>query len=199
MSDFNSTAGTAAYEPVDASGMLAKNWWAILIRGLAALAFSLCAFVLPGPTLVSLVVFVAAYAAVDGVFSIVSAVRAARMGEQWASLVFDGLVSLTAAGILVVWPSISVEALIVLLAMWAIISGFLEIGAAFRLKAEHGRVWLGLAGVASVLFGVALFAAPFIGALVVTWWLGVYAAVFGITMVSLAITLKRRLSHQPAA
>ncbi|BBF91883.1 HdeD family acid-resistance protein [Blastochloris tepida] len=199
MSDINPMAESEPIEPTDASGMLAKNWWAILIRGIAALAFGLCAFVLPGATLVSLMVFFAAYAAVDGVFSIVAAVRAARLGEQWATLVFDGLISLTAAAILVIWPDISIQALIVLLATWAIMTGLLEIGAAFRLKTEHGRVWLGLAGVASVLFGVALIVAPFVGALVVTWWLGVYAAVFGLTMVSLAITLKGRLSHQPAA
>lgn len=185
-------AGPAPSDQRGLSNLLAKNWWAVLLRGIAAIAFGLCAFLLPGATLLSLVVFFAAYAFVDGVFGIVSAVRAARQGERWGSLVAEGLVSIAAAAILVLWPGISIQAVIILLAAWAILTGVMMVAAAFRLNPEHGRVWLGLGGIASVVFGILLVIAPFIGALVVTWWLGAYAAVFGFTLIALAFTLKRR-------
>ena len=58
--------------------VLARNWWAIGIRGVLAILFGLVALFLPGATMLSLVLLFAAYIFVDGVFGIVSAVRAAR-------------------------------------------------------------------------------------------------------------------------
>jgi uncharacterized membrane protein HdeD (DUF308 family) len=40
-----------------------------------------------------------------------------------------------------------------------------------------------------VLFGIALLGAPLIGAVVLTWWLGAYALVFGVLLLVLAFQL----------
>jgi uncharacterized membrane protein HdeD (DUF308 family) len=69
--------------------VLAKNWWAIGIRGVLGILFGLIALFLPGATMLSLVLVFAAYAFVDGVLGIVSAVRAAREGERWGYLVLE--------------------------------------------------------------------------------------------------------------
>ncbi len=52
---------------------MAKNWWVLLIRGIAAIAFGVLAFVLPGLTLLTLVTLYAIGALVDGVLSLVAA------------------------------------------------------------------------------------------------------------------------------
>ncbi len=80
-----------------------------------------------------------------------------------------------------------------LVAAWAIVSGGLVLAAAFRLNIEHGRWWLVLGGAVSVAYGVLLIMAPLIGALVLTWWFGAYALVFGIALLILAFRLKARL------
>ena len=68
--------------------------------------------------------------------------------------------------------------------------------AAFRLNIEHGRWWLVLGGAASVVYGILLIVAPLIGALVLTWWFGAYALVFGVFMLVLAFRLRgRRAQH----
>jgi uncharacterized membrane protein HdeD (DUF308 family) len=64
--------------------------------------------------------------------------------------------------------------------------------AAFKLDPAYGRGWLIFSGIVSVLFGVALLIAPLVGAVVLTWWLGAYALVFGITLIALAFKLKGR-------
>jgi Short repeat of unknown function (DUF308) len=51
-------------------GALAENWWLLLLRGLAAIAFGLIAFFWPGITLVALTYLWGAYALVDGVVAI---------------------------------------------------------------------------------------------------------------------------------
>jgi uncharacterized membrane protein HdeD (DUF308 family) len=67
------------------------------------------------------------------------------------------------------------------------------LAAAFCLNIEHGRWWLVLGGAVSVAYGVLLIMAPLIGALVLTWWFGAYALVFGIALLILAFRLKGRL------
>ncbi len=173
--------------------MLARNWWAIGIRGAVAILFGLVALFLPGATMLSLVLLFAAYIFVDGVFGIVSAVRAARAHERWGLLVLEGLVDIAVAAVAVLWPGITVVAFVFLVAFWAILTGVLELAAAFRLEFIDGRGWLIFGGLVSVLYGALLIVTPMIGAVVLTWWLGAYALVFGVCLVVLAFKLRARL------
>jgi uncharacterized membrane protein HdeD (DUF308 family) len=175
--------------------VLAKNWWAVGIRGVLGILFGLIALFLPGATMLSLVLVFAAYAFVDGVFAIVSAVRAARERERWGYLLLEGIVDIAAAAVAVLWPGITVVAFVFVVAFWAIFTGVLELMAAFRLDFIDGRGWLIFGGIVSVLYGVLLIAAPMIGAVVLTWWLGAYALVFGVCLVVLAFKLRARLEN----
>jgi uncharacterized membrane protein HdeD (DUF308 family) len=64
--------------------------------------------------------------------------------------------------------------------------------AAFRLNIEHGRWWLALGGLASIVYGALLIVTPLIGAVVLTWWLGAYAMVFGALLLVFAFRLRAR-------
>ncbi|WP_229426737.1 HdeD family acid-resistance protein [Microvirga alba] len=184
------------------SSLLAKNWWALALRGVFAIIFALIAFFMPGVTLLSLVWVFAAYMLVDGVFGIVSAIRAASASQRWGLLVLEGLVDIAVGVIAFMWPGLTVLFFITLMAVWSLITGVLMIAAAFKLNREYGRGWLIFSGIVSVLFGIALLVAPLIGAVVLTWWLGAYALVFGISLIALAFKLKShhdRMSHHTTA
>jgi uncharacterized membrane protein HdeD (DUF308 family) len=189
-----STAATKPYaEQSDAmSAALAQNWWLIALRGVLAIIIGLIAFAAPVATMLSLLLLFSAYMFVDGVFAIVAAVRAARRRERWALLVLEGIVSIAIAAIAVLWPGITIVAYVLLVAAWAIVTGALMLGAAFRLNLDHGRWWLVLGGIASLVYGALLIIAPLIGALVLTWWFGAYALVFGVFMLVLAFRLRAR-------
>jgi uncharacterized membrane protein HdeD (DUF308 family) len=171
---------------------LARNWWAIAIRGVLGILFGLVALFLPGATMLSLVLLFAAYVFVDGVFAIVAAVRSAGQHERWGLLVLEGIVDIAAAVIAVVWPGITVVAFVLVVAFWALLSGALMLWAAFRLDVDNGRWWLVFGGVVSLLYGALLIVTPMVGALVLTWWLGAYALVFGVSLLVLAFRLRAR-------
>ena len=184
------------------SAVLARNWWVLAIRGVLGIAVGLLALVLPAATMLALVLLFAAYLLVDGVFAIMAAVRAAREHERWGLLVLEGVADIIAGVIAVVWPGITVLAFVLLVAAWAIVSGSLMLVAGYRLNIEHGRWWLLLAGALSVAYGALLAVAPMIGALVLTWWFGAYALLFGVALLVLAFRLKARndeRSHSAAA
>jgi uncharacterized membrane protein HdeD (DUF308 family) len=76
-------------------------------------------------------------------------------------------------------------------AIWAIATGLLEIVAAVRLRRQiEGEIWLGLAGIASVVFGVLLVARPGVGALTILWLIGAYAIAFGVVLLLLAFKVR---------
>src|SRR5262245_42708138 len=95
---------------------------------------------------------------------------------MWA-LVLRGLLSV-AVGVLILWrPLDSIAAFALLIAVWALFTGFVDIVRAFELRQILQRWWLLLiAGVVSVAFGIAaVYYYPGLSltfAVVLTaWWL----------------------------
>jgi uncharacterized membrane protein HdeD (DUF308 family) len=175
--------------------VLGRNWWALLVRGIAAVLFGVIAFVMPAVTLAVLVYLFGAYAIVDGIFAIVAAVRAAERHERWWSLALQGIVDIAAGVIAFIWPGATALALLFIVAFWAIVTGVIEVWAAIRLRREIEGEWLLiLSGTLSVLFGIALLVLPAAGLVVLVVWIGAYAVISGIVMIALAFRVRSR--HQ---
>jgi uncharacterized membrane protein HdeD (DUF308 family) len=173
------------------SRALAQNWWAFVLRGILAILFGLLALFTPGAVMLTLAIFFAAYLLVDGVFEIVGAVRAARAEQRWGLLLAEGVLSIVMGIIAFLFPVGAVLGFVLVTAAWSLVTGALEIAAAIRLTKRHGRGWLAFSGIVSVLFGVALVIAPLIGAVVLTWWLGIYAIAFGVALLVLGFKLRK--------
>ncbi|MBV8284026.1 MAG: HdeD family acid-resistance protein [Candidatus Eremiobacteraeota bacterium] len=171
--------------------VLARNWWALMIRGIAAVVFGVLAFIWPGATIVAIGVLFGAYAFVDGVFAIVAAVRAAEAHERWWPFVIEGIVGLLIAAITFYDVAITIFALFFTIAAWAFITGIMEIAAAIELrKTLANEGWLILGGVLSILFGILMVWRPLAGALAVIWIIGAYAVIFGFAMIGLSLRLR---------
>lgn len=169
------------------------SWKSMALRGAAALIFGLLTLAWPSITLLALVFLFGAYALADGLFLLVSAFERDRAPEgRRGLLVLEGVVGVAAGVLTFVWPSITALALLYLIAAWAIITGVLEIASAIRLRKHIENEWfLGLAGALSVLFGVVLVLVPGAGALAITWLIGVYAAIFGVLLLALALKIRK--------
>jgi uncharacterized membrane protein HdeD (DUF308 family) len=179
--------------------VLARNWWALALRGLFAILFGVAAFAWPSLTLAALVILFGAYALVDGVFALIAAVRAAEAHERWWLFVLEGLAGIIVGIITFVWPGITALVLLYLIAWWALVTGVLEIAAAIRLRRVIRREWtLVLGGLASVIFGLLLLYRPGAGALAVIWLIGIYALVFGVLFLMLGFRLRGHAGQTPA-
>ena len=174
------------------SEVLADSWWAVGLRGILGILFGLICLLTPGVAVEVFVILFSAYMLVDGVFAIVSGIKAARNGERWGLLILEGIVDLAAGVVAFLWPAITLVALIWIIAVWALVSGVLMLSAAFTLNIDHGRWWLALGGIASVIFGILLVIEPLIGAVVLTLWIGAYALVFGVFLLIVAFQLHSR-------
>jgi uncharacterized membrane protein HdeD (DUF308 family) len=171
--------------------LYARNWWAILIRGVLAIVFGIIAIVWPNETLFVLITLFGIFCLIDGIFSLIAALRAIVHHAHWIALLLEGLLGVIVGIIAIVHPSAAAVAFLFLIAAWAIITGFLELFAAVRLRRElGGEVLLILGGIVSIIFGILLFAFPNAAVITVVWLLGIYAIVFGVLLVGLSFRLK---------
>jgi uncharacterized membrane protein HdeD (DUF308 family) len=165
----------------------AKNWWVLLIRGVLAVLFAVMALMLPGLTLVMLVLLYGIYAFADGLAALWVGGRA----RAWW-FVLLGLIGVIAGVFTFIYPGITAVALLYLIAAWAIVRGVFEIMTAIQLRKEISNEWLLIiAGILSIIFGGALVTNPASGALAVVWIIGTYAFIFGLMMIVLAFRLRR--------
>ena len=178
--------------------ILSRHWWALALRGVAAIVLGVLAFVLPGITLAALVLMFGVYALVDGIFNLIAAAQAREDERPWWELVIEGVLSIAAGIVTFMWTGLTALVLLYVIGAWAVITGVLEIVAAIRLRHHiRGEVWLALSGVLSVAFGVLLFLFPAAGALALVLWTGAYAVVFGVLLLALAFRLRRAQREQP--
>jgi uncharacterized membrane protein HdeD (DUF308 family) len=170
---------------------LKLNWWLLALRGLMAVLFGVLAFMWPGATLVTLVWLFGAFALVNGTLSLVLAAKTPKGYPKVGSLILGGLLGILAGLLAFVMPGITALSLLILIAAWAIVTGVMELVAAVRLRKIITNEWLlVLAGLASVGFGVLLLFQPAAGALVLIWWIGAWALVFGILLMILAFRVR---------
>ena len=171
--------------------LLVDTWWLVALRGIAAIVFGILAFVWPKATLLTLVWLYGAYVFINGVVELAQAFTGPKEGRRTGALIFQGIISIIVGLIAFLVPGITALALLLLIAAWAIVSGIFEIVTAVRLRKVISHEWLMIAaGVLSVLFGVLLMFQPAVGALAMIWWIGGFAIVFGILLLSLAFRLR---------
>jgi uncharacterized membrane protein HdeD (DUF308 family) len=166
------------------------RWGGLALRGIAAILLGLVSVLLPGVAFLSLVMVFGVYAIVDGGIVLMASARGHAPGRGRA--IFRGLVSVAAGVVALVWPGITAFVFVMVIAGWAMVAGVFEIAAAIQLRKEITGEWLlALQGVLSVVFGMALAIAPFVGAIVVGLWIGSYALVCGGLLIAAALRLRK--------
>jgi len=169
------------------ASILSRNWWLLVLRGIAALVFGILTFLMPRISIASLVLLFGAYSMADGILCLWTALAGPREHESWWLLLLGGFVGIGIGILTFIAPGLTALALLIYIAAWAIATGVLQIVAAIRLRLEVPGEWaLILAGLASIVFGVIIMARPAAGALAVVWLIGSYACVFGVLLLVLA-------------
>ena len=176
-------------------GQMAQHWWTLAVRGALAVLFGILAFLAPRVFAATFALLIGAYFLVDGVFALVAAFRFGHQDNRWWALILEGVLGLLVGIVTFINPLGTAVALVYLVGAWALITGVMEIVAAVQLRRViQGEFWLLLAGVISVLLGLALFVHPGTGIVAGAFLIGAYALVFGVALIALAFRLRRHTS-----
>lgn len=169
----------------------ARAWWTFIVRGIIAIIFGIVAFFAPVVGAAFLVGLFAAWAIIDGITALIGGwQRRERDGDWWLNLI-EGIAGLAAGVLALIFPVLAAGVLVILIAAWAVVTGIFEIIAAIGLRKQiDNEIWLGLAGLASIIFGVIAFLFPGAGVLAIVWVMAAYAIIFGIFMLVLGWRLR---------
>ncbi|MDH6180882.1 uncharacterized membrane protein HdeD (DUF308 family) [Microbacteriaceae bacterium SG_E_30_P1] len=172
----------------------AGPWWWVLIRGILAIAFGVLALIWPASAFLAIAIVFGAYALVDGITEIIHAVRIRNTAPRWGWLLFAGIVSVLAGLAALILPGLAglVGGLFLLwtIVFYNIAHGVMVIGSASGAVGK-GKTWAVIAGVASILFGIALgiliWVVPGAAIFGLVFAIGIYAIAFGIMLAVAAI------------
>ena len=178
---------------------LARNWWAVALRGVLAILFGVIAFFWPFALWLAVAFIFGAYALLDGSMALVLAVTGHAHAGRWWALLAEGLLGVTAGVLAFLWPLLTAVTVFYLIAGWAVATGVFEIVAAIRLRKYIRGEWLlALSGVLSIILGVVLAMLPGAGMVVLAWWTAANSIVFGALLLGLAFRLRSMVRHAPA-
>ena len=132
----------------------------LILRGILALAVGATALAWPGITVLAMVALFALYAFLASGLEFRRAFSGRTAGPVLGHLLV-GLIDLAAGVIALVWPGPTVLVLVLIVASWAVITGLMEVSAAFGSGAPEGtRALFTLGGLVSVAFRTGAFRAP---------------------------------------
>jgi uncharacterized membrane protein HdeD (DUF308 family) len=127
----------------------------------------------------------------DAGYQAVQAFSSGTAGPVFGHLLL-GLIDLAAGVIALVWPGPTALVLVLVVAIWAFVGGFVEIAAGFAAGETAGtRALFILGGLISIAFGVVLFARPGVGAVSLALLFGLYSLILGVSQIVLGVEARR--------
>lgn len=174
-----------------AAPILARMWWAVLLKAFLIILFGVLAFFYVGHTFAGLSTLFAAYAVLDGALSVIAAKQGGGFSAR-PGIALSGLVSVV-AGVAALWPGVTLERLDIIIGAWAVARGGLEFASALKLRQVMQRDWsLAAIGGLSVFFGVVvLLISRSIDSWTLVRLLSGYALVIGLLMLLLAARFRK--------
>jgi len=137
-------------------------WWALVLRGLLALAVGILILMKPLDSIAAFALVIAFWAIFSGFTSILHAVELRPVAKHWWIGLLAGLVSVGfGCAALYYYPGLSLSFAVVMVSWWLTLTGFLGIYGAFM---EKGMGlpwgWAAFFGAASVVAGVYALLVP---------------------------------------
>lgn len=116
------------------SSKYSPRWWVFLLEGIVSVAAGVIALVRPDLASTVLILLIAAWAVVTGIFEIVAAIRLRReISNEWM-LGFGGFVSIVLGALLFLQPATGGLIITLMIGMYATIFGVLLVVLGFRLR-----------------------------------------------------------------
>ena len=165
---------------------LARHWWMLAVRGVLAVALVVALLTWPDAMLERVLGVFAAYAALDGVWTVISAARLTRNGLPAWPVGLEGLVSMAIGGIALGWPLVPRD-VVNLIGAWGVLTGILELSWARQVVVDNAfRGLLVTAGASSLFLGGLVLALPHAYVGTAVWAMAAYSAVFGVAILAAA-------------
>src|SRR4249920_800918 len=166
---------------------ITKMRWVLGLHGLASVVFGVMILAWPGISVYALTIVFGAYTLATGIVEFGTAFTTQGKEERgWLAL--RGLLGIAVGVLVFAWPGISALALLYVIGAYAVGLGILAVAGSFQLPLDgRDTTAMVLTGLASIVFGIVIFAKPGAGALAVLALIAAFALVTGVSELVVAI------------
>ena len=181
---------------------MGRNSWILGVRGVVAILFGLYALLAPWRALATLILVFGVCALLEGVLSIVAAVRVRDHNQRSLPIALEGIVCVIVGLLALLFPNATALGWLYLVSGFAVVSGILHMVGAIQLRKDFAGEWvLILNGALTTLFGILMIMLPLAGLLSLVWLIGAYSIFFGALLLAVAVKLRARwrTAQAPAA
>ena len=169
-----------------------RTWGELFFGGVIALLFGIIASVWPGRTLMTIMVFFGVFIAVEGIITVAISIMRRAIYERWWLAMIGGIIGILIGVLTIAHPFGTTLFLLYMIAVWALITGIISIITAIRLRKQISNEWyLILSGAVAVIFSFFIFAWPKAAAMTIMWIISVFAILFGILLLVLALRIRK--------
>ncbi len=183
-------------DPADMVAGLGRHWGWVLAFGILTLAVGVVVLVWPGRTLIVVAVLFGIQLVVMGIFRFVSAFAVSDVGGGTRVLyALLGVLSLIIGLYALRHVLITLLALALLLGIFWIVSGAIELFNALAHSEVEHRGWLIFTGILSIVAGIVVLAYPGISLVTLAIVLSIWLLIYGVMEITIAFRI-RRLAHR---
>jgi len=183
-------------DAADRIAAVGRSWIWLLTFGILTVIAGVAAVAWPGPTVIAIAVLFGIQLIVVGLFQFFGAFAGSDVtgGVRVLNAVL-GLLAFVVGLYAVRHVLVSVVALALLLGIFWIINGFVEIFGALTNRESTHRGWTGFMGVLSIAAGVVVLAYPGISLVTLALVLGIWLIIYGVMEIGLAFRVRSALGR----
>jgi len=170
---------------------ISHRWATLAANGAIAIIFGVLAIFVPGPTLITMVVYFGIIILLLGIAMLVGVILNIRNGLGFGTDLVEAIVLIVIGILLTFYTQQSLKVFVIIIGSWAVIIGLLQLFIAFKVAPGlNGKNTLLLNGGLTLIFGIILFFNPFQAAVFVLVLTGILAIVVGIILIIIAMKMK---------
>lgn len=170
-----------------------SNYRSILvINGIIAILFGVFALFVPQTTAKSIVIYFGIVLIVGGAVGLYLSMNSMKQNKPYIVNLLGSLLSVLFGIFIVLYTRRSLELFAIIIGIWAVIVGFLQLIISFNLsKTNVQRKVLMFNSIITLVFGLILFFNPFESLVAIIFVVCALAVIFGSVLIYLSIILKK--------
>lgn len=174
-----------AHAPNPALDSLAGRWWIWLLQGILTIILGILLLANPQATLIAFALVLGGWWLITGILDIIAAFTGRHGNRSWFWTLLAGIISAAVGGLLLLQPLAGAAVLPVaytfLFALGAILSGLLNVIAAFVLRNEiSGEGWIIIWGALAIVLGIWMLASLQAASTAMVYVVAIFAIVGGV-------------------
>jgi len=169
-----------------------SNWWFLAVNGLIAILFGLLLMFFTRETIATLVFYFGLVVLLSGIAMLITGIINLRKEKKAGLLLFESIITVAIGSIIMFYPQHSLEFFLIVIGVWAVILGIVQLILLINTKGElAGKNIFLFNGLLTLAIGIFLFFDPYSFAAFVIKVLGVFSLVFGSILIYLSFVLRQ--------